>query len=239
MNRIIESQKSVIVATDVSTAKDLAGLAKAVQGVDGIGGFKLGLAQGLDGLRQSIRLVRNNYGSQEIPIIYDHQKAGNDIPVMGEKFAGKLKSAGVTAAILFPFTGPQTQEEWTKACLGAELQVLTGGVMTHPKFLTSEGGYIPDGVPERIYHLACDLGVSHFVVPGNKVEWVKKIRSLLMERLGKGNFVLYAPGFITQKGDISECGEEAGDEWHAIVGSGIYGAENIHDAAVDITKQVV
>jgi len=239
MNKIIERQKSVIVATDVSTAKDLAELVKAVKGVDGISGFKLGLVQGLQGLEQRANLIRDAFGDEDVPIIYDHQKAGNDIPPMGGKFSEELREAGVTAAILFPFAGPQTQEEWTKACFGAGLQVLTGGIMTHPKFLVSEGGYIPDDVPERIYHLACQLGVTHFVVPGNKIDWVKKIRVLLVKELGEENFVLYAPGFITQKGDISECGEAAGENWHAIVGSGIYKAGDMTKAATEVVRQIV
>jgi len=157
----------------------------------------------------------------------------------GKGFAEDLKKAGVSAVILFPFAGPETQTVWTKACFEAGLQVLTGGIMTHPKFLVSEGGYIADEAPERIFRLACELGVNHFVVPGNKLDWVRKLRNVLIEVLGEGNYALLAPGFIAQNGDISECGAVAGDNWHAIVGSGIYKAENIREAATMITKQIV
>jgi len=186
----------------------------------------------------AVNVIITNYGIG-VPIIYDHQKAGNDIPDMGKGFAEDLKDAGVTAVILFPFTGPTTQEVWTKACLGVGLQVLTGGMMTHPKFLVSEGGYIADKSVERIFRLACQLGVQHFVVPGNKLDWVKRIRGWLIKELGEGNFVLYAPGFITQKGDISECGRIAGKEWHAIVGSAIYEAKDMREAAIAITRQII
>ena len=178
-----------------------------------------------------------NYG--KTVIIYDHQKAGNDIPDMGKGFSKDLKEAGVDAAILFPFAGPETQTIWTNECFEAGLQVLTGGIMTHPKFLVSEGGYIADDVPERIFRLACELGVNHFIVPGNKLHWVMKLRSLVVNELGEGNYTLSAPGFLTQGGDISECAKSAGDNWHAIVGSGIYKADDIHQAAINITKQII
>jgi orotidine-5'-phosphate decarboxylase len=116
--------------------------------------------------------------------------------------------------------------------------------MTHPKFLVSEGGYVADEAVERIYRLACENGVNHFVVPGTKINWVKKIRQILEEKLGKGNFVLYAPGFISQGGDISECGQAAGDEWHAIVGSAIYGKgepnswAKMKEEAEKVTRQI-
>ncbi|MFH1990566.1 MAG: hypothetical protein ABIJ19_01800 [Patescibacteria group bacterium] len=240
MSKIIQSKRSVIVAADVLDITSLGGLAAGMKGVAGIGGFKIGLALGLKNLKVAVSVVKRILGS-DFPVIYDHQKGGNDIPEMGTQFAKVLKESEVDAAILFPFAGPTTQEMWTKSCLDAGLQVLTGGVMTHSKFLVSEDGYIADESVEKIYRLACKLGIRHFVVPGNKIEWVKKIRSWLVEELGEGNFVLYAPGFITQKGDISECGQAAGDEWHAIVGSAIYKQstmEQQRQAAIEVTSQI-
>jgi len=240
MEKIITSKRSIIVAADVPDITSLGNLAEGMNEVVGIGGFKVGLALGLKNLRVMVNVVKRTLGSN-FPVIYDHQKAGNDIPDMGKQFANVLKESGVDAAILFPFAGPATQEAWTKACFDAGLQVLTGGIMTHPQFLVSEGGYIADAAVERIYRLACKLGVRHFVVPGNKIGWVKKIRAWLVEELGEGNFVLYAPGFITQKGDVSECGQAAGDEWHAIVGSAIYGQPTREDqriAARIVTSQI-
>ena len=245
MKRIIKAKRSVIIATDVPDAESLQKLVLAVKDVSGIGGFKLGFELGLQNLSSMAAIIRSNFSNRDVLTIYDHQKAGNDIPNMGINFARTLKKADVDAAILFPFTGPATQEKWTKSCFDAGLQVLTGGIMTHPKCLVSEGGYIADEAPERIFRLACKLGVRHFVVPGNKIGWVVKLRVILVEELGEGNFVLYAPGFITQKGDISECGRAAGDNWHAIVGSAIYGKgefnsfEDMRKAAIAVTSQIV
>lgn len=238
---IIPSKRSVIVAADVPDIYHLKDLAAAVKDVPGIGGFKLGFSLGLQDLTTSVQIVRHYMGAT-FPIIYDHQKAGTDIPDTGKKFAKVLKDSGVDAVILFPFAGPATQEAWTTACFDAGLQVITGGVMTHPQFLVSEGGYIADESVERIYRNACKWGGTHFVVPGTKLDWVKRIRGWLINELNESNFVLYAPGFITQKGDISECGQAAGDKWHAIVGSAIYGQltkETKRQAAIAATGQVM
>lgn len=239
--RIIEASRSVIVAADVYELKDLMTLLRATADISGISAFKPGITLGLDGLLEATRMIKLESDGR-LKVIYDHQKAGNDIPEMGEKFAKKLVDAGVDAAILFPFTGPATQEAWTNACFSAGLQVLTGGIMTHPKFLVSEGGYIADEAPEAIFRLAAKLGVRHFVVPGNKLGWVQKLRAILVEELGEGNFVLYAPGFITQGGDLSECGLVAGKEFHGIVGSGIYNKDTVDAmrvAALRCTSQLI
>ena len=240
MKRILSCKRSVIVAADVPDHPALGNLANAVRDVPGISSFKIGSLLSLEGLAGAVRIVRG-YRSEFTTIIYDHQKWGNDIPEMGKPFAERLVRADVDAVIIFPFAGPATQEAYTKACFDVGLHVLTGGIMTHPKFLVSDGGYIADEAVERIYRLACELGVQHFVVPGNKVDWVRRIRALLIEELGDGNFALYAPGFITKKGDISECGQAAGEEWHAIVGSAIYGKptrEAQYEAAMAVTAQI-
>lgn len=247
MRMIIPLQKSIVVAADVPSLRHLDDLCQALVGVSGVGGIKLGFSLATKGLRTGVETVKNILGA-DFPVIYDHQKAGNDIPETGRPFADAMKEAGVDAAILFPFTGPVTQEAWTESCFDVGLHVLTGGVMTHAKFLRSEGGSIADEAVEQIYRGACNLGVSHFVVPGNKIAWVRRVRGWLVEELGDDNFVLYAPGFISQGGDISECAVAAGEQWHAIVGSAIYkdpvsgGMRQIADmneAAIQVTRQIV
>ena len=229
-DRIIESDRSIIVAADVISDNQLYDLARGTSRIVGIGAYKLGFSVGLDGLRSAVMIVKDQHG--DVPIIYDHQKGGNDIPATGIQFAQKMKDAKVDAAILFPFTGPATQEKWIKSLQDVGVIPIVGCVMTHEKFLVSEGGYIDDRAPEKIIDLACKFGVRHYVVPGTKLGWVKKIREILVMKLGEGNFILYAPGFVTQKGEISECTIYAGKEWHAIVGSGIYGKDGFNTIEV-------
>lgn len=187
------------------------------------------------GLPEVVRRMREH---TDLPIIYDHQKADNDIPPMGEEFAGVCKAGGVDAVIFFPFSSPVTEEKWIKAAQDAGLHVLVGGHMTVPQFLESEGGYIANSAPERIYRLGAEMEVKDFVVPGNKVEFVEKYRQLLEEVLGPDNFMLHAPGFIGQGGVISEFALKAGNKWNAIVGSAIYKAVDMRTATKQMTAQI-
>ncbi len=233
--RLINRNKSVTVAADVE-ADQLIPLTQATHGVEGIGAYKIGIALGLElGLPEVVKRMREH---TDLPIIYDHQKAGNDIPEMDKTFANVCWKGGVDAVIFFPFSSPVTEERWIKAAQDQGLGVLVGGHMTVPKFLESEGGYIADSAPERIYRLGAELGVKDFVVPGNKVQYVEKYRQLLEEILGPNNFMLHAPGFIGQGGVISDFALNAGEIWDAIVGSAIYKATDMRAAAEQMTAQI-
>ena len=233
--RLIDRERSVIVAADVEASKFRELIEKTCL-VEGIGGYKIGFELGLElGLPNVVAKARS---LTDLPLIYDHQKAGNDIPETSVNFARVCKKSGIEAVILFPFTGPVAQTEWTKACMDEGLIVLTGGEMTHKSFLRSDGGYIDDHAPDEIFSTAMMLGVRDFVVPGNKPWAVRGYRKFFNFRLGEGNFTLYAPGFISQGGDITKIGQEAGDHWHAIVGRGIYAQPDMMEAAKQVTRQI-
>ena len=231
---IIKYERSIIPACDVTSLEDLKKLVEQTHDVKGIGGYKIGLVLGLTfGLPKVVKTIRE---FTDLPIIYDHQKAGTDIPHLGEKFAKLCKDAGVDAVILFPQAGPETEEAWIKACKEVGLEVLIGGEMTHPKYKKSEGGFISDETLDQIYLNAAKLGVTNFVVPGNRIERIKHYRSILEPIVKELTF--FAPGFVVQGGQITEAAKAAGNFWHAIVGRGIYKAEDMRKAAEELTSKL-
>lgn len=214
-------------------------LVAALELVESIGAVKFGFFQLNTGLESSVELARCTLGN--IPIIYEHQKIGSGVTESGSKFAKTLKRAGVDAVIIYPFTGPKIQQDWTKSLLDEGLGVLIGGVMTHEKFLVSEGGYIADEAVLKIYSLAISQGVTHFLIPGNKLHWTTRIKALLDEELGPRNYALCGNGFIRQGGDLARCMSLVDNKMHAIIGSAIYEHKNIEDmrkAAVMISNQL-
>jgi orotidine-5'-phosphate decarboxylase len=235
--RIIVRDKSIIPACDVGTLDKLSELIEQTHDVDGIGAYKIdgpGSCVLRIGLEVAVKEVRS---WTDLPIIYDHQKAGTDIPDMGKNFATNLEGL-VEAAILFPFTGPETQTAWTKALQDGGIVPIIGAEMTHPGFNEVEGGYIAIDAPKRMFELAVADGVRDFVVPGNKPAVVAACRELLAGLLGDESFALYAPGFVKQGGVISEAGHAAGPFFHAIVGRGIYEQEDMQAAAIEHCKAI-
>jgi len=239
MNSLISRPKSVIPACDFTSLPKLGEIVEGTKEVAGIGGYKIGSILGLTwGLRQVTHVIRE---LTSLPIIYDHQKGGTDIPQLGSEFASVLRHAQVDAAILFPFGGRITEQDWIKALQDQEIHVIVGGEMTQGEFFAKNDGYIADDAPLRMFDVAIKEGVRDFVVPGNKPEAVEGYRIYFERMLPNETVTLYAPGFITQGGDISETGKAAGDNWHAIVGTALYtqpDVESIRAKAIELTAQL-
>ncbi len=230
--QIIKLNKSIIPSCDVSDLAKLKTLVKETCSVKGIGAYKIGLElclpYGIPAVVDAIRKYTN------LPIIYDHQKAATDIPDLGKKFAKAVK--GVNAVILFPFTGPETEKAWIKACKKEKLGVIVGGEMTHKAFLETDGGFISDKEALKIYEIAAKEKINDFVVPGNKPEKIKLYKAFLEARGIKP--VFYSPGLIAQGGNIAEGAKAAGNSWHAIIGRALYNAKDINKAAKEMVKNL-
>ncbi len=232
--KIIERDKSVIPACDVETLEQFEELVKQTADVPGIGGYKIGFELGLGfGLPAVVAAARKH---TDKPIIYDHQKAGTDIPDTGKNFARTMKKAGVDTVIFFPQAGPETERACIFQALDYGLNVIVGGRMTHPAYAVSEGGFITDEGALDMYRIAARAGINNFVVPGNKPDVIKQVRDVV-EAEGVSP-IFYAPGFIAQGGKIEAAAKVAGDRFHGIVGRGIYQAKDMHTAALEHTSQL-
>jgi len=228
MARIIKRDRSIIPACDVDL-KLFREIVKSTCGIPAVGAYKIGAILALSvGLPRVVETARK---FTDKPLIYDHQKAGTDIPEMGRPFAETVKKCGIDALIIFPLAGPKTQTDWIQSCQEVGLPVIVGAYMTHPRFLDREGGYFVEAAVERIYKSASSHNhVADYVVPGNRPDVIRRVRELLTKNGVQP--VFYAPGFITQGGGISDAAKVAGPNWHAIVGRAIYEAKDFGEATL-------
>lgn len=228
--KIIECDRSIIPACDFQTLEELDDLVKNTYQVEGIGGYKIGFELGLGyGLKEVVTIIRK-YTNK--PIIYDHQKAGTDIPDTGKNFAQVCKRNGVDTVIFFPQAGPETERAWIYHALNENLFVIIGGRMTHPAYAKSEGGFITDEGAFEIYRIAAKAGINNFVVPGNKLEVIEEVKKVIINE--KVEPIFYSPGFIAQGGKLSDTAKVAGNKFHPIVGRGIYRASDKNAAAKEV-----
>jgi orotidine-5'-phosphate decarboxylase len=178
-------------------------------------GFDLGLGFGLDRVVGTVKELH-----PEAIAIYDHQKAGTDVPFTGKNFARRMRTSGIDAAIIFPRAqDPECQYAWTRYLQDEGIGVIVGGHLTHRK-------ESPDA--EGIFQRAFIQGVRDFVMPGTFPEKMMEYM-LMLEKYAKPfdeHIVAYSPGLVDQGGDITRAGKAAGKYFHGISGRRCYNPEN-------------
>ncbi len=231
--KIIQAEKSLIPACDVKELKRFEEIIRETNDIPLVGAYKISAVLGLKYSLPEIVKTARKYTDK--PLIYDHQKAGTDIPDTGKDFIFMLKESGIDALIIFPLSGPVSQLAWINYAKNIDFPIISGGYMTHEGFVVSAGGYINDDSPEKMYINSAQNGVTDFVVPGNKPNIIVQIKDILT-KMGISP-VFYSPGFISQGGKISDAALAAGDNWHAIVGRAIYESSNIKKTVLNLISQ--
>ncbi|MEM2901506.1 MAG: orotidine 5'-phosphate decarboxylase / HUMPS family protein [Candidatus Bathyarchaeia archaeon] len=224
-------------ACDVTDLKALGRLVKALSDVGFIAGFKLGMYLTLKyGLNTTVETVKK---WSDKPLIYDHQKFGTDIPdICGGDALKLIKDAGIEGLIVFPQSGVETLKSAVKGCQTYGLTPIIGGAMTHKGFLTSEGGYIEDEAPERIYRDAAKLGVDHFVLPGNRISFMREFTGKIISWISEPKILFPGVG-SGQGGSIKEAFQATlRASSYAILGRSIYQSPNPRKTAQELWKEV-
>ncbi|MCK4635058.1 MAG: orotidine 5'-phosphate decarboxylase [Candidatus Aenigmarchaeota archaeon] len=263
MERVIEMERSVIPACDVPFDK-FEEIVEATADVEKICAYKVGFTLGyLESLPKVTKLVRDK--TDKI-VIFDHQKAATDITFTAKQFMDVMEKAEVDAVILDPQSGPAVQYDWTKEAQSRNLGVIIVTEMTHPRYLDGDfrqltnkkgelvrdytkifkeelgidrdiPGYQRKGSVRDKIEIAARMGIQDYVMPGNKPDKIKLFKEWLAE-FGVKDPGVYSPGLIRQGGNINEGAEAAGNRFHGIVGTAIYTAENIREAATGLTSQI-
>jgi orotidine-5'-phosphate decarboxylase len=218
----------ILPALDMDSLDEMARVVEATTRIDGVVGYKLGLTATLRlGLEGAVKLLR---AVTDRPLIYDHQKAGPDVPDMAAKFAATCRAAGVDGLVLFPVAGPRAVREFVGHALKNQLLPLVGGDLPLPDYNVAGGGFIADDALERIFVLALEIGAQHFIVPANRPEKVRRHAEALKRALPRPS--LFLPGIGPLGGSITATFEQApGCNLYAVVGRAIYGAPDPAEAA--------
>jgi orotidine-5'-phosphate decarboxylase len=186
-------KQGIILACDMSPGQyDI--LLDVLGNEPGLVGLKLGFVLGLRAPLQSL-VFKAKQVNPDLHVTYDHQKAGTDVPFTGDLFADVLSEAKIDSAILFPLAGPATQRDWIKALQNRCITPILGGCMTHVHFMMHDGGYIDVNAIYHMYANSAKLGVTDFVMPGNKPNLIYSlIKIVLANGCPEDQLTIMAPG---------------------------------------------
>ena len=222
------SKHGIIVALDAQTVDACKQTCDLTTGIEGVVGYKLGMSMALRlGLAEAVRQLRSH---TDLPLLYDHQKAGPDVFDMAAKFAALCAEAKVDGLILFPIAGPRAVEGFVGETIKHGMLPLVGGDLPFPDYNVSGGGYVADDALERIIDRAVEFGASHFVVPGNTPDKLRHHSLRLKSMLRAPVFVV--PGIGPLGGKIGELVAAAnGCSVYGVVGRAVYAAPDQSAAA--------
>ena len=217
----------IVCACDLDRLDDVVRLIEAIDPVDGLAGYKLGSLLTLRyGLVEVVRQLRKVTAKA---LLYDHQKAGLDIPSMAAHYAAACREAGVDALILFPLAGPTAVDAFVGETLRAGLTPVVGGALPLPDYQARGGGYVSAAAPGRIAERAFELGARDFVVPATDVASVRRHARRFAAREPTR---LFLPGIGALGGEIKKAFAAAlGLSTFAIIGRAIYPAPRPEEAA--------
>jgi orotidine-5'-phosphate decarboxylase len=210
----------VICATDLDDLEAIRRLVDAIDSVEALVGYKFGsllaLRFGLAAVVKAFRRLTSKW------LIYDHQKAGLDIPSMAPEFAAVCRDAGMDALILFPVAGPGSVDAFVGATLKVGLVPIVGGALPLPDYLATGGGFVAEDALPRILDRAHALGARDFIIPATDTVAIKAHAATFAAR---GATRLYMPGIGALGGDITRAFEAARPLGsYAIIGRALYAA---------------
>ncbi len=215
---LIAASAGIIPALDVDDLDRMRRIVEALAPVPGVVGFKLGAVVALrHGLHRAIAVVRE---FSDLPVLYDHQKAGTDIPSMSDGFTKVCGEAGADGLVLFPLAGREAVRQFARRTRNRGMTPLVGGELPYPEYRARHGGFVHDGALGRILEEATGVGVDHVIVPANDPKTVR--RHVRMVRRHFETPWMFLPGIGALGGKIDEAfGAAEGCRRYAIIGRAI------------------
>lgn len=227
-DRLLPGEVGIVVALDADSVEESRRVVELTTNIDGVAGYKVGLTVVLRlGLAEAIRQLR---AVTPLPLIYDHQKAGPDVPDMAAKFTATCRAAGVDGLILFPTAGPRAVDGFVGEAMKQRMLPIVGGDLPFADYNASGGGYVLDNALDLIFARALALGADHFVVPGNTTAKLTHHAARLREKLERPTFLV--PGIGPLGGTLGSIVKAAGGaRVFGVVGRAVYAAKDPADAA--------
>jgi orotidine-5'-phosphate decarboxylase len=218
---LIAAEAGIIPALDLDDAERLKRIVAATCEVEGVVGYKLGAVIALRlGLGPAIDAVRQ---LTDLPVLYDHQKAGTDIPSMSDGFTKACRDAGADGLVLFPLAGREAVRQFAERTRQRGMTPLVGGELPYPEYRARHGGFVHDGALARILDEATGVGVDHVIIPANDPKKVRRHTGAVRRRVARPS--VFLPGIGTLGGSIDAAFAAAeGCRRYAIIGRSIVAA---------------
>ncbi|WP_322516117.1 hypothetical protein SR870_00570 [Rhodopseudomonas palustris] len=236
MAKLLEGAMGIVPALDIDSHEQLEFVVRETSKREGVAGYKLGLTSVMRfGLKESMRRLRD---LTDLPILYDHQKAGPDMPDMAVKYTAMCKDADVDGLILFPVAGPTAVDGFVGEAIRANIVAVVGGEIPVPDYGVSGGGYMLDDALDRILVRAVANKADHFVLPAHDLGKIGRWSTWIAANVTSPVVLLTGFGALGGSIETSFAASAVCPRRFAIVGRLITGATSPGDAAARMYQQM-
>ena len=236
MAKALKGDMGIVPALDIDSHEHLERVVRETSKREGVAGYKLGLTSVLRfGLAESVRRLRD---LTDLPILYDHQKAGPDMPDMAVRYTAMCKEADVDGLILFPVAGPTAVDGFVGEAVRAGLIPVVGGEIPVPDYGVSGGGYMLDDALDRILVRAVHNKADHFVLPAHDLVKIQRWSKWIAANVESPLVLLTGFGALGGSIETSFAAASVCKRRFAIVGRLITGAKSPCDAAAKLYEQM-
>ncbi|WP_022724117.1 orotidine 5'-phosphate decarboxylase / HUMPS family protein [Rhodopseudomonas sp. B29] len=233
---MLKGEMGIVPALDIDSHEQLEMVVRETTKREGVAGYKLGLTSVMRfGLKESMKRLRD---LTNLPVLYDHQKAGPDMPDMAKKYTALCKEADVDGLILFPVAGPTAVDGFVGEAIKAGIVPVVGGEIPVPDYGVSGGGYMLDDALDRILARAVGNEADHFVLPAHDVAKIKRWSNWIAGNVKQPVVLLTGFGALGGSIETSFAAAAACPRRFAIVGRLITGAKAPGDAAAKMYEQM-
>ncbi len=161
----------------------------------------------------------------DFPIIFDAQKAGNDIPKIVRQQVKVVADIGIDAFVASPHgAGSKTLNCFVEACFDFGVIPIIVIEMTQPQCNV----FLAGNAPEIVLGQALKLGVENFIAPANKLDRLKYYKNISNDFDKK--IKIFSPG-VGPQGGGPESAVQAGADF-VVIGRSIYTAEDPREVVV-------
>lgn len=236
MAKALKGEMGIVPALDIDSHEHLELVVRETSKREGVAGYKLGLTSVLRfGLQESVRRLRD---LTDLPILYDHQKAGPDMPDMAVKYTAMCRKADVDGLILFPVAGPTAVDAFVGEAVRAGLIPVVGGEIPVPDYGVSGGGYMLDDVLDRILVRAVHNKADHFVLPAHDLAKIARWSKWIAANVTSSLVMITGFGALGGSIETAFAAAAACPRRFAIVGRLITGSKTPGDAAAQLYEQM-
>ena len=225
----LRSTHGILIALDMESLDQMRRVVEQTTAIEGIVGYKVGLTAtlrlGLGGAVAHLRFV------DRFAAHLRSSKGGSGCARHGAEIFRHVQGGRRRWIDFVSHRGSSRRRRvCRKRLCSNRLLPIVGGDLPFPDYNASGGGYVVDDALDRIFRKAIEIGVDHFVIPGNTAAKVAHHAGWLVEKIERP--ALFIPGIGALGGSIAATFSAApGCDLYAVVGRAIYDAADPAEAA--------